>query len=165
MRTPPVDPPNIRAASHADQPALERIVRAVDLFPAEMLGGMIAPYLASQRSGGEIWLIDDDGEPAGVAYCAQERLTDGTWNLLMIAVHPDKQRQGRGAALIGAVERKVAERDGRVLLIETSGLGSFERQRALYKRLGYSEEARIRDFYEPGNDKIVFWKMLARQTR
>ena len=152
----------IRAASHADLPALERIIGAVELFPAEMLGDMIAPYLASDATAGEFWLTDDEDGPVGVAYCAPERLTDGTWNLLMIAVHPDRQRQGRGAALIGEVERQVSQRGGRVVLIETSGLGSFEGQRALYKRLGYAEEARIRDFYERGNDKVVFWKSLAR---
>jgi ribosomal protein S18 acetylase RimI-like enzyme len=142
--------PIIRSALRADQTALERIIAAVELFPVEMLGGMIAPYFAS------------DGGSVGVAYCAPERLTDGTWNLLMIAVHPDKQRQGRGAALIAAVEQQVAARGGRIVLVETSGLGSFEGQRALYKRLGYAEEARIRDFYEPGNDKVVFWKSLLR---
>jgi ribosomal protein S18 acetylase RimI-like enzyme len=156
--------PTIRSALQADQPALERIISAVELFPADMLGGMMAAYLAAHGSADEFWLTDDDGGPVGVAYCAPERLTDGTWNLLMIAVHPDKQRQGRGAALIGAVERQVAARDGRIVLVETSGLGSFEGQRALYKRLGYAEEARIRDFYEPGNDKVVFWKSLARQA-
>lgn len=154
--------PTIRSALQADQPALERIISAVELFPADMLGGMMAAYLSADGSAGEFWLTDDDGVPVGVAYCAPERLTDGTWNLLMIAVHPDKQRQGRGAALIGAVERQVAARGGRIVLIETSGLGSFEGQRALYRRLGYAEEARIRDFYEPGNDKVVFWKSLAR---
>ena len=165
MKDPPSDASTIRAASHADQRALERIISAVELFPAEMLGGMIAPYLADDGSAGEFWLTDDDGGPVGVAYCAPERMTNGTWNLLMIAVHPDKQRQGRGAALIDAVERQVAARDGRVVLIETSGLGSFEGQRALYRRLGYAEEARIRDFYEPGNDKVVFWKALAPRSR
>lgn len=155
----------IRSALKDDQPALERIISAVELFPADMLGGMMAPYFAVDGSSGEFWLTDDDSGPVGVAYCAPERLTDGTWNLLMIAVHPDKQRQGRGAALIGAVEQKVAERGGRIVLIETSGLGSFDGQRALYKRLGYAEEARIRDFYEQGNDKIVFWKSIARQSR
>jgi ribosomal protein S18 acetylase RimI-like enzyme len=152
----------IRSALQADQPALERIISAVELFPADMLGGMMAAYLAADGSTSEFWLTDDDGGPVGVAYCAPERLTDGTWNLLMIAVHPDKQREGRGAALIGSVEQQVVERDGRIVLIETSGLGSFEGQRSLYKRLGYAEEARIRDFYEPGNDKIIFWKLLSR---
>jgi ribosomal protein S18 acetylase RimI-like enzyme len=152
----------IRSALLVDQPALKRIIDAVELFPSDMLGDMMAPYLAAIGTAGEFWLTDDAGGPVGVAYCAPERLTNGTWNLLMIAVQPDKQRQGRGAALIDAVERQVADRNGRVVLIETSGLGSFEGQRALYKRLGYVEEARIRDFYEAGNDKVVFWKSLAR---
>jgi ribosomal protein S18 acetylase RimI-like enzyme len=154
--------PTIRLALRADQPAFERIIGAVELFPVGMLDGMMAPYFATDGSAGEFWLTNDDGGPVGVAYCAPERLTDGTWNLLMIAVHPDKQRRGHGAALIGAVEQQVTARDGRIVLIETSGLGSYEGQRALYKRLGYAEEARIRDFYEPDNDKVVFWKSLAR---
>jgi hypothetical protein len=72
--------PTIRASLQADQPALERIISAVELFPADVLGGMIAPYLAVDRSAGEVWLTDDDGGPVGVAYCAPERLTDGAWN-------------------------------------------------------------------------------------
>lgn len=154
--------PTIRLASRADQPAFERIISAVELFPASMLEEMMRPYFTTNEPAGEFWLTDEDGAPVGVAYCAPERLTDGTWNLLMIAVHPDKQRRGRGAALIGAVEQQVKARDGRIVLIETSGLGSFEGQRAFYKRLGYTQEARIRDFYEQDNDKVVFWKSLAR---
>ncbi|MEO1249198.1 MAG: GNAT family N-acetyltransferase, partial [Pseudomonadota bacterium] len=29
-----------------------------------------------------------------------------------------------------------------------------------YRRCGYVEEARIRDFWSAGDDKIVFWKAL-----
>jgi ribosomal protein S18 acetylase RimI-like enzyme len=79
----------------------------------------------------------------------------------MIAVHPDRQRQGRGEALVRHVERAVADRGGRLLLVETSGPASFERTRAFYRRCGYEEEARIREFYKAGDDKIVFRKLLA----
>ena len=37
---------------------------------------------------------------------------------------------------------------------------TFLATRAFYRRNGYDEEARIRDFYGPGEDKIVFWKAL-----
>ncbi len=47
-----------------------------------------------------------------------------------------------------------------MLLIETSGVPDFAGQRAFYARLGYDEEARIREFYAPGDDKIVYWKLL-----
>ena len=102
-----------------------------------------------------------DGGPVGVAYYAPERLTEGTWNLYMLAVHPDRQRQGRGAALVRHVERELVARGARLLLIETSGAGTFERTRAFYRALGYDEEARIREFYKAGEDKVVFRKALS----
>jgi ribosomal protein S18 acetylase RimI-like enzyme len=51
-------------------------------------------------------------------------------------------------------------RGERLLLVETSGLASFERTRAFYRKCGYNEEARIRDFYKAGDDKIVYRKGL-----
>ena len=58
------------------------------------------------------------------------------------------------------VEQALAARGGRVLLVETSGLPGFERTRAFYRKLGYDEEARIREFYQAGEDKVVFRKAL-----
>jgi hypothetical protein len=52
-------------------------------------------------------------------------------------------------------------RGARLLIIETSGLASFERTRAFYRALGYDEEARIREFFKAGDDKVVFRKALA----
>ena len=100
-----------------------------------------------------------------VAYCAPERMTDGTWNLYLIAVHPDHQGQGRGAQLIGYVEQALAARGERILLVETSGLPSFARTRAFYGKCGYDEEARIRDFYSAGQDKVIFRKALTTQAQ
>jgi ribosomal protein S18 acetylase RimI-like enzyme len=45
-------------------------------------------------------------------------------------------------------------------LVETSGLPKYDRARAFYTKCGYEEEARIRDFYTTGDDKIVFRKAL-----
>jgi hypothetical protein len=42
----------------------------------------------------------------------------------------------------------------------TSGLTSFERTPAFYRKCGYEEEARVREFYEAGEDKVVFRKGL-----
>lgn len=49
-------------------------------------------------------------------------------------------------AQVAAAELAVRERGGRLLLIETSGQDGFDRQRAFYAGLGYTLEARIRDF-------------------
>ncbi len=46
-----------------------------------------------------------------------------------------------------------------MLLVET--LASFDLAQAFYRKYGYEEEARIRDFYAVGDDKVVFRKVLS----
>ena len=150
----------IRSITRGDVPALKRVIDATGLFPSEMLDGMVAGFFAGGEAK-ECWFAYDDGEPVAVAYCAPERMTEGTWNLYLIAVRPDRQGRGYAAAMMRHVERVLADRGGRVLLVETSGLDDFERARAFYRRIGYAEEARIREFYKAGDDKIVFRKALA----
>lgn len=48
----------------------------------------------------------------------------------------------------------------RVLLVETSSTEQYHRARAFYLARGFDEEARVRDFYGPGDDRVVFWKSL-----
>jgi len=124
---------------------------------------MLADYLNDNSNSDRFWLTDDDDGPVGVAYCALEPMTQGTWNLLLIAVRPDCQGQGRGKALMRYVEETLTARGARLLLVETSGLASFDRTREFYRKCGYSEEARIRDFYKAGDDKIVYRKALVPQ--
>jgi ribosomal protein S18 acetylase RimI-like enzyme len=85
-------------------------------------------------------------------------MTDGTYNLLLIAV---RHGQGVGAALMAAIEADLAARGARVLLVETSGLPVFERTRRFYRHIGYDEEARIREFYAAGEDKVLSRKALS----
>ena len=40
----------------------------------------------------------------------------------------------------------------RLLLVETSGVESFSLTRAFYAKRGYTQEARVRDYYERGNE-------------
>ena len=87
-------------------------------------------------------------------------MTSGTVNLLLIAVHPTRQGSGVGTAIMTHVETELARSGGRVLLVETSSLPEFARTRQFYARLGYDEEARIREFYSAGEDKVIFRKAL-----
>lgn len=150
----------IRPVTRDDLKGLKGIIEATGLFPAEMLDAMTERFFADNTSP-EMWLTLDDGGPVALAYLAPERMTQGTWNLLLIAVHPSRQGQGVGATLTRHIENSLENSGERVLLVETSGLPEFERTRAFYRRLGYGEEARIRDFYQAGEDKVIFRKALA----
>lgn len=137
------------------------IIDATGLFPSDMLDDMLVGYFNGDASE-DFWLTIEEEGLLAVAYYVPERMTQGTWNLLLIALHPDSQRQGRGSALLDYIEQALAERGARLLLVETSGLLSFERQRTFYRKCGYNEEARIRDFYQAGEDKLIFSKALAK---
>jgi len=80
--------------------------------------------------------------------------------MLAIAVHPSKQGGGHGGAIVERLEAVLREEGHRVIIADTSGKDEFAKTRAFYAKSGYSLEARIRDFWSAGDDKIVFWKTL-----
>lgn len=144
----------------ADIPALQEVVDAAQLFPGEMLPDMASGFLAEEGSE-EIWLIVEiEGAPLGFCYAAPELLTDGAWNLRAIAVSPSRQGGGLGAALVKALEAALRAGGQRILIVETSGAAQFDRTRDFYRKNGYVEEARIRDFWAAGDDKVIYWKTL-----
>lgn len=154
----------IRDVTHEDKAALINLCQITGLFqPHELeeLSNMLSAYFEDSLEVGHKWLTDEeDGELRGVAYYAAETFASGVSNLLLIAVHPDYQRKGRGTELLRHVEAELRRKGERILIIETSGLDSFAATRAFYRQNGYEEEARIREYYNPGEDKIVFRKAL-----
>ena len=161
----PIDT-NVRPVVPNDIPALKAVIDANDLFPSDMLDDMMSDYFANDDSR-DIWLTYEDEKPVarrslavGIAYCAPEKMTEGTWNLYLIAVHPDYQGQGIGTSIMRYIEQMLAARGERLLLVETSSLASFEGTREFYRKCGYEQEAQIREFYQAGEDKIVFRKSL-----
>ncbi|HEY1066973.1 MAG TPA: GNAT family N-acetyltransferase [Pirellulales bacterium] len=154
----------IRPVKPDDKPGLLAVAEASGLFAApdlDFLSGMLDEHFAGKGGEDHFWITDDENGPVGVAYYAPAPLTDRTWSLYLIAVHPDRQGRGRGAALVRFIEESLAARGERLLIVETSGVTSFERTRAFYRKCGYDEEGRIRDYYREGDDKIVFRKSLA----
>ena len=155
----------IRFAVPDDVARLKEIITATELFPAHLLNDMIAPYFAGENENWLVFETEDSENIVGLAYYMPEPMTEGTYNALLLAVHPGQQGRGVGAALMIHIEQTLREQNKRILLVETSGLPEFERTRRFYRKIGYEEEARIRDFYASGEDKIVFYKALGSSPR
>jgi len=151
----------IRSTKHDDIAALQDVLNGTELFPSEMLPDMVRGFLSDDESS-DIWLTcEENGAPVGFCYAVPEALTDGAWNMLAIAVLPTKQGAGCGGAITKHLEAELKERGQRILIADTSGADDFAQTRAFYRKNGYTEEARIRDFWAAGDDKIVFWKSLS----
>lgn len=83
-------------------------------------------------------------------------LTTGTYDLYWIAVDPTFQGGGVGTLLVDAVLDAMRAAGGRLLLIETSSRPDYAKTRDFYDRAGMSLEARVRDFYSPGDDRLIY---------
>ena len=151
----------IRTIAPSDTDGVIDLAEKLGIFDADGLDH-IKETLANYYSGNskDLWYVADDNGLEGVLYCVPEPMTSGTWNVLMLLVNPDHQGQGYGRALMNYIEQTLVERGERLLIVETSSLDDFESARGFYSKCGYHEEARIRDFYAEGDDKIVFSKAL-----
>ena len=160
--------PTIRAMTKADLPAVKALVDAAGLDIAGDIGALTADYLARAGSDGKKdghsaeWLTCEQKGPVAVAWFEPEPTTEGAWNLRLTAVHPDHQGKGIGSLLVQHVEQELAERGARVLFVEVSSYDQFRRTRNFYRKIGYHEEARIREYYKAGEDKIIFRKSFTR---
>lgn len=156
--------PEIRPLRASDRDALLELAGSVGLFDAgqlDFVAGMIDQFLDGTSAPGHRWfvLVTSVGLE-GVAYIAPEAMTDGTWNLLLIAVSPQSQGKGLGTLLVRFVESLLRAEEQRILLVETSGLDTYRATRSFYLGNGFVEQARIPEYYSAGQDKVVFWKRL-----
>ena len=158
----------IRRADSHDQAAVADLAVINNMFAVDELDGLTDAFVSAVNGelDGHQWFVmtAQDGEVVAAAYLAPEPFADRLWNLYFIAVHPSEHGAGIGTALVAHLEdmlRDIGEAAARVLIVETSSTGHYEAARAFYEARGFVREAQIREFYGPGDHKVVFWKALA----
>jgi ribosomal protein S18 acetylase RimI-like enzyme len=127
----------------------------------EALDGVFDEYFEEfQAEGHKCVTYERHGEVLGFAYYAPTWMTDHTWYLWWIAVKKQTQARGVGTALLRHLEEDIRAAGGRLLLIETSSLPSYEPTRRFYLKHHYEQEAVLRDYYADGDSMVVFSKRL-----
>lgn len=150
----------IRPVIQNDINGLKEVVDSCGLFPSEYLDEMISDYLNNPDTQ-DIWFTCiDNNIPTAIGYCVPEKLTNGTYNLLAIGVKQDAQRSGVATEMMFYIEQQLRQKDARILIVETSSDDAQIGARKFYSKIGYTQMAVIKDFWNDGEDKIVFWKKL-----
>jgi len=86
--------------------------------------------------------------------------TLNSYDLYWIAVHRDYQNLGLGKQLLKRSEEAAAAAGCGRMYIETSNKNLYQSTRAFYEKCGYIQEAVLKDFYAPGDDKVIFARRI-----
>lgn len=148
----------------ADVPALRRLIESAGVFygqeRAVALELLEARLASGAKSGYSFFFAERRGELLGYAAWGHAPLTQRTFDLYWIVVAPGAQGRGIGRTLLREVERAVVARGGGNLYIETSSRKAYLRTRRFYQEAGYAQVARLRDYYAPGDHKVMFCKAI-----
>lgn len=148
----------------ADVAALRQLVAATNVFYPEekaiALELLVERLRLGAKSGYSFFFAERGGELVGYCAWGPVPLTAKSYDLYWIAVTPAVQGQGVGQELMRLAERAVARKGGGNLYIETSSRRAYDRTRRFYRDARYRTVARLRDFYAPGDDKVLFCKLI-----
>ena len=161
----------IRLAKSTDFPELKRIAEGTNMFldgELESFLSELQQYFQSVEGGADPLTTltvavegnDETGPLTGAAYFTPEVMAQGVMNLLFIGVAPEARNRGVGQSLLQQFEDTAQSNSARLAIIETASDQMFAPAWALYRKMGYGEEARIRDFFDDGLDKLIFLKRL-----
>ena len=153
----------IRPTQPSDTPALLAIAERTQVFKPHELIALREVLDDFHEDGGEhqAYTFESNGHIIGFVYFAPTSMTDRTWHLYWIFVDKKTHAKGIGTKLLKYVEEDIVRQGGRLFLIETSSLPSYEPTRKFYLKHHYEQAAEIRDFYADGDNQVIFRKHLA----
>ncbi len=104
--------------------------------------------------------VDSQDTPIGYICYGPAPMTRGTFDLYWIVIDPSAQGQKIGSMLLKYLEEEVKRLGGRLILVDTSSIPSYEKAQKFYLKKGFQEVARIADYYWEGNDRITYCKKM-----
>lgn len=127
----------------------------------------VAVELVSERlekgesSGYYFIFLQDKDQTVGYSCYGPIACTKGSYDFYWLAVINDRRGQGLGTLLIMETEKQIIDKLGRGIYIETSSRAQYEPTRRVYLKHGYQIEAVLKDYYHPGDDRVIFSKKFS----
>jgi ribosomal protein S18 acetylase RimI-like enzyme len=144
---------------------LARETGAFEDIEIEILREILEAWEKSPEKDYTLIEIRDGHKVAGFAVYGPVPMTDFSYDIYWIVVDHALQGKGVGHQLMGLIESTVLKANEKAILrIETSGKKEYAYQQRFYQSCGYMLIGRIADFYEPGDDFLMYAKHIAEET-
>lgn len=158
----------IRKLDRDDREKVRALLVETDVFkPAEIEVALelIDTFLDHPKQKDyEMYSCVETNEVLGYVCLGPTPFTGGTFDLYWLAVKPSAQRHGVGRKMLEFGEEIVGRKGGSLLITETSSQPKYLKTRTFYLHNGYTEVAQIRDYYDVGDDLVIYGKYLRQKN-
>lgn len=151
--------------SRADKAAFARILESSGFFydfEVEVVMSLLEETVEhGEEKSGYYWLrYIENGKVIAFATYGPNSCTIDSWDLYWIAVSEEYRNKHIGSLILNDVEKRAKDKGCRILWIETAGRSLYEPTRYFYIKNGYELAGTLKEYYGPGDDKLVYRKEL-----
>lgn len=114
----------------------------------------------AEISGYHFILAESDWKVIGYTCFGLIPCTKNSFDLYWIAVDNQYRKLGIGKKLLKEAEAKIKALGGKKIYIETSSRDQYLATRRFYLACNYQVEAVLKEFYDQGDDKVIYVKSL-----
>ncbi|MFZ2286070.1 MAG: GNAT family N-acetyltransferase [Bacteroidales bacterium] len=151
--------------SPADRPVLVKILASSGFFYDFEIEVALSladeTFEKGEEKSGYYWVkLLDEGEIRGFANFGPNPSSVHSWDIYWMAIQQEHRKKHYGSLILSEVENRIRSLGGKIAWIETSGRPLYEPTRHFYLKNNYELEATLREFYGPGDPKLVYRKEL-----
>ena len=113
-----------------------------------------------EQTGYYFVFADVDGVTVAYSCFGPIIMSKTCFDLYWIATHNDYRGKGIGKKLLDETFKAARDMGCKIIIAETSGLPHYAPTRAFYASTKFELEARLKDFYTMGDDKLFYTKRI-----
>ncbi len=122
---------------------------------------LVTERLSQGESTGYYFVFaESDGITVAYSCFGPISMSKTSFDLYWIVTHNDYRGKGIGKKLLEETCREAKNMGCSIIIAETSGLPHYSPTRAFYENNRFILEARLKDFYAIGDDKLFYTKTL-----
>jgi len=154
-----------KTVQFSDMDHVESIVRSTGFFREDEI--VVAIELVDERlkkgseSGYEFIFAEVDGDTVGYSCYGLIPCTIHSFDLYWIATHKDFMNRGIGKMLLQETEKEIQGLGGKAIYAETSSKQLYAPTRAFYEKNDFRIKGYFENFYDEGDDKVVYMKEVS----